>query len=697
MQTFAPVLDNRCVDPGQNSGDVVNGCYNDVNWGLAILGDFASSGSAEANGTIACQKRGGTYPLPPGGGLQTPGNTGYSEPEWGFGALGNECTYDDCNNGNLAVGDLSGGGGCNGKCCAIDGGKKFSCTKTANLGDPLSCCLRDFQCSSDTTQTSKACFSDDNTNSTCPADFRASDTSACTSMLTQLCLGNIPTAIGLNLNDVDFTSLWTDATNPSTNQSWSVNGLPSGSLYRTSQDIFNNINTSTPCVLNKDGTFSGTCKTSTWELGQPGAPSQYLPIPSLYEFSGLPPCQKLFWRTLYGNQPVFTNNLWTTNNVSNNNSSEATPATSIQPQLAACGAIPFGGTPTPGGFENAEYMLSAAVSKFIAEGGSITSSITTVKDAPFLSWLFSVCSAYPSLCSSGPGSSGVGNKFLDNVCSTATGDQVQTNPELLKWCGCYMPDSEYTVYGNITDSVISRECTPYCNAAGVVPSFDPSTGQIKTCTQSLCVIDDVTLTIAKSRVNGPINFNNICTSCSPDSGNGVNSNLVSNSNNGNANTDSESNSTINVSSSCQCIINNFNLTTIGATIDGGINISQACNGNAKCYKTETVNGVQQTQEVDCHSNNLSSNNVLELEERKLMKKAEDTGSYWVIFIIVITVLIIILLWILLGPRGVPTKDITFTKTTNIEIPKPPSIPPSIAMFPALQYNASSVPSKAKYF
>jgi hypothetical protein len=260
-----------------------------------------------------------------------------------------------------------------------------------------------------------------------------------------------------------------------------------------------------------------------------------------------------------------------------------------------------------------------------------------------------------------------------------------------------MPDSEYTVYGNITDSVISRECTPYCNAAGVIPSFDPATGSIKTCQQSLCVIDDVTLTIAKSRVNGPINFNNICTSCSPDSGNGVNSNLVSNSNNGNANTDSESNSTINVSSSCQCIINNFNLTTIGATIDGGINISQACNGNAKCFRTETVNGVQQTQEVDCHSNNISSNNVLELEERKLMKKAEDTGSYWVIFIIVIAILLIILLWILLGPRGVPTKDITFTKTANIQLPTPPPVKVPM-MLPQAQYNnLSSVRTKAKYF
>jgi hypothetical protein len=206
----------------------------------------------------------------------------------------------------------------------------------------------------------------------------------------------------------------------------------------------------------------------------------------------------------------------------------------------------------------------------------------------------------------------------------------------------------------------------------------------------------VTLTIAKSRVNGPITFNNICTSCSPDSGNGVNSNLVSNSNNGNVTTDSQSNSTINASVSCQCIINNFNLTTIGTTIDGGINISQACNGNAKCYKTETVNGVQQTQEVDCHSNNLSGNNVLVQEERKLMKKAADTSNYWIILIIIITVLIIVLFWILFSPRGVPTKDITFTKTTNIQLPTPPPAP----IQRTAPYNPSMnsfTKSKPKYF
>jgi hypothetical protein len=684
MQSFAPVLDNKCLDPG-NTDEIKDFCYNfNTDAPIGATGGFDT--------TKFCQRRGGTYS--PGGPQTGPGGFPYDEPEWGFGALGDDCTVDSCHKseGYLAVGKLAGGGGCNGNCCAIDNGNKGSCTKQVNLGDPLSCCLRDFQCSSDTTLTGKACFSDDITNSTCPADFRATDTPGCNSIITQMCLGNLPGAItDLNLTDYDFTTLWTDPTNPDNNQSWQAVGLPSGSSYQTTQDA------SVPCKLNKDGTLSnsningGTCATHTWAIGATGAPTTYLPIPTPYKFGSLPPCQQLFWRTLYGNQPEFTNNLWTTRG---QNGGVATEATSIQPQLASCGAIPFGGTPTPGGAENAERMLSAAVSKFISQGGSITASVTTVRDAPFLNWLFNICSVYPGLCSSGPGSNGVGNKFLDNVCSTVTGDDIKTNPELLKWCGCYMPDSEYTVYGNITDSVITRECTPYCNAAGVIPSFDPATGNIKLCQQSLCVIDDVTLTIAKSRVNGPITFNNICSSCSPDSDNGVNSNLVSNSNNGNITTNTQSNSNINTSISCQCIVNNFNLTSIGATIDGGINISQACNGNAKCYRTQTVNGTQQTQEVDCHSNNLSSNNVLALEEKKLMKKAEDTGNYWIILIIVITVLIIILLWLMLGPRGVPTKDITFTKTVNIQPPAPPMPLPVYRPIAPPQNGTSN---KAKYF
>ena len=83
-------------------------------------------------------------------------------------------------------------------------------------------------------------------------------------------------------------------------------------------------------------------------------------------------------------------------------------------------------------------------------------------------------------------------------------------------------------------------------------------------------------------------------------------------------------------------------------------------------------------------------------ERKLMKKAADTSNYWIILIIIITVLIIVLFWILFSPRGVPTKDITFTKTTNIQLPTPPPAP----IQRTAPYNPSMnsfTKSKPKYF
>jgi hypothetical protein len=80
-----------------------------------------------------------------------------------------------------------------------------------------------------------------------------------------------------------------------------------------------------------------------------------------------------------------------------------------------------------------------------------------------------------------------------------------------------------------------------------------------------------------------------------------------------------------------------------------------------------------------------------------MKKAADTSNYWIILIIIITVLVIVLLWILLSPKGVPTKDITFTKTTNIQLPpqiNPPLIKPTI---PYKSMSESFVKTKPKYF
>jgi hypothetical protein len=383
----------------------------------------------------------------------------------------------------------------------------------------------------------------------------------------------------------------------------------------------------------------------------------------------MPPCQQIFWRTLYGNQPTFTNQYWAPYS---EGTGQQTPSqdTSIPPQLEACGPIPFSGNPTPTGLQNGGAMLEKAVEKFVANGGSLIASQGRATDDPFVNWVLSVCAEYPGLCTN----------ILQKTCQNVTPDTIKSSPQQLQWCGCYMAPTAYSEYTNVG---ISKECSPYCNAADVIPLVDDF-GNRKVCTQSICVIDDVTLNLAYSRVEGqPITFNQICNSCSGANDNGLNVNT-------NGLNGDQTNTNNTVATSCQCIINNFNLTTIGATINGGINISEACNGNAKCYRTQTLDGVQQRTEVDCHSGSASGNNVAALEEAKLIKKANDTSNLWILLIFFIVILIIILAWIIIAPRGTPQTDIEFSKTIELEAPKIPNIglPGDFLYNPVTNYNTN---------
>jgi hypothetical protein len=644
---------NLCVDAeyydnGESIADPVPG--------LCVRGDP----DAIVNFTPAF---GGTYPPSPD--LYVIGQQVYTDQEWSF------INYDF----NFCITP-------NG-----DEGVRAIYQKVLNTGDPLICSLRDYQCNGKTNIDDKHCFSDNNTNSTCPPEFRAPDTKASIRNLTQLCMGNYNTNFGntgafdsfdLSTGEYDFTTLWSNNANPANNNPWKVNYLPPGAKYQ------NKVNAETSgCTYNADGTFnSGTCQTSLWQVGATGpvgpfnqsgptAPPTFLPQVSPYTFSGIPPCQQIFWRTLYGNQPTFQNNFWNTNNGGTDSVINAT--TSIQPQAGACGAIPFGGTPNAAGIENARYMLNRVVSKYINEGGSIVAPFTLVQDEPFIQWLYTVCTEYPYLCYSGLNTGGA---FLDNICTPANGvtaKNMLTNPNMAKWCGCNMPDNQYQTYlDGLGGTLISKECTPYCNSADTIPSFDPETLQIKSCNQSLCVIDDVTITLARSRATGPITLNNICTSCSPAGSNGANSNTTTNSSSGTGgstiNNDTQGNISGNVSYSCQCIMNNINITSIGATIEGGINIGTACNGNAKCYKTQTLDGKTQSLEIDCHSEKPSANRVIEEQEAKLIKKAENVSNGWIIFIFILLVALIIIIWLFIKPNRVPDKDISFNKVNHMVNP-----------------------------
>jgi hypothetical protein len=158
----------------------------------------------------------------------------------------------------------------------------------------------------------------------------------------------------------------------------------------------------------------------------------------------------------------------------------------------------------------------------------------------------------------------------------------------------------------------------------------------------------------------------MCNSCSPPSGNGVNSDANFNSATG------QNTINANASINCQCIINGYTLTSIGATIEGGISIPQTCNGNSKCYSSSTTGVGGSVAEVDCHGNSTSNNDVVAKAAAEALQKSQNLQAYWIILIFVIVLALIILFWFFVWPRNLPESDTIYTKVTDI--PAPPVQP-----------------------
>lgn len=678
-QSLTPITVNTCTDTDDLESDNVP------------IKNFCEMDGQRSYNETYCSYYGGTYPT----GDTPSGNTySYPEPEW---IMGNKPNRDSCYYDSLNVPNEFSSSGCNGANCAITGGRGY-CTRVKNSGDPLICALRDYQCNGANEISNPTCFSKDNLSQTCSKDFRAPDTQSSNFLLNQFCLGNILGSIknnGITGNQIDFFDLWTDNVNPVDGNNWTINGTPAGTIYRTSLDI----EIEPQCQYNNGGSVYG-CPVSTWLPGMtgtaaPDAPNTYAPIPDSYTFTGgQAPCQQIFWRTLYGNQPLFKNNFYAPFGTTATcpDGSSICENTSLPPQQAACGAIPFGGTPTDVGFTNAQFLLENAVKKYVSINGSqsMTGGVANLPPTAFQEWVYSVCKQYPGLC---------GNILKNTICNNFTQDDLLNDPYKLQWCGCYLSKESYTDY---VDSLgVSQECSPFCNRPEVIPLVDPDTGNPKYCNQSVCIIDDVTITLAKSTLEsqgvggGNLNFNQICNSCSGSGGNGTNVNTTTNSNSINASTTSEGVINNNASINCQCILKNFTLTTIGATIEGGINISQACNGNAKCYSSGSSSGGN-LLEVDCHGNSTSQNNTLAKAEAALLKKAKNTSNYWVIFFIITLIGLIIIAWLIISPRGVPEKDILVNKRINLPQPSVNSVR---SYYPrnTVNYFGSFEKKKPKYY
>ena len=141
---------------------------------------------------------------------------------------------------------------------------------------------------------------------------------------------------------------------------------------------------------------------------------------------------------------------------------------------------------------------------------------------------------------------GTCDAYLEQACSGVTKDDLvkDTKGDLTKLCACYLSSDEYLLPG-----IIPVECDSTCQLmiGDGIPVYEYGGTGVgmtpKTCKQSTCVMDNVTVNYLNSKVAGSTTFNQIC-GCE--------------------------------GGPCTCIMNGVSINVINSTIGGGTTLSQNC-------------------------------------------------------------------------------------------------------------------------
>lgn len=191
----------------------------------------------------------------------------------------------------------------------------------------------------------------------------------------------------------------------------------------------------------------------------------------------------------------------------------------------------------------ANNSMATIFSKLAAEGIGISGTPNQVSYDPRVNIFFQLCKDYPGAC----------QDALNNVCQSSTVQSLNNNPTLVKWCGCYMPDEQYSRYTDIYK--VPKECSPMCNRSENIPSIN-NEYKAKICeNNNLCVIDNINFEYSTGAGSGDISVRQICGGCG-----GKNA-------------------------SCNCIIDNDEFKLLSNDIK--VQINQIC-GDSEYY--EEVNG-----------------------------------------------------------------------------------------------------------
>lgn len=247
------------------------------------------------------------------------------------------------------------------------------------------------------------------------------------------------------------------------------------------------------------------------------------------------------------------------------------------------------------GFTWSQELMNVVFAKYTTNGYRIGSLPGSPTYNSFQEFLYTICCDYPGLCQNG----------LNNVCSDISMNRLSLNPEASAWCGCHLPLIEYSDYANRFN--IPPECSPICNRAGVLPIAKGDAEPIE-CTQTICLIDDITINVVNSQIGGDIDITQICGNCSPEA-------------------------------PCSCFINNDSISINNSFISGNVSIQQSC-GSFQC--TQNNPGIPGPNLIEINCNDQPSYNKYKEEAQKQKEEIIRNKNVWILAIILIFVLILFL-------------------------------------------------------
>lgn len=245
------------------------------------------------------------------------------------------------------------------------------------------------------------------------------------------------------------------------------------------------------------------------------------------------------------------------------------------------------------------------MSKYQSYGYDFTDSVADPRYSSFQYEIIGLCSDYtvPGGC----------DLFLSNYCSRFTRDQIAASGALASLCGCYAP----LLYP--TDTV-SPQCDSMCHLTTTAQIADPCTGIIARCSNTVCVIDDVNISLVDTETTAA--FQQICPGCDQEG-----------------------------ADPCVCIISGVDVTTTLDESGVGANYTQYCGENALCYESSETGALVQ---VECPPPNYN-------------QEAPSYGFPLGLFVIALVVVLIVIVAILAsrksraGERRVKRKPIPGAK------------------------------------